>query len=341
MSTLLYRLGSGAARHPWKVISAWLIVAVAVVGSAASGIQLIPEVAKVASQVKVFQRTPNWVISRGDRVVDEKERAVLRALPEAVRVSRDFALDNADALIWPIFSYDEHAREYFTSLAREHLEAQVPDEELRAQLTPDYPIGCKRLLLSDDFYPTLMQDHVDLVDQGVSRIEPNSIVSADGVAHGADVIIWATGFEGTGWQERVPVTGIGGADLAAAWREEPRTLLGVVAPDFPNMYFAYGPNTNLGHGPVTYMLERQAEFFARMLSEMEKESVEVITVRPDVVDDYHERLHARLGRSTWADSSCVSYYKTPDGVITKNWMGSMTEYRGSLAATGMESFEVG
>lgn len=314
---------------------------VAVVGSAASAIQLIPEVAKVASQVEVFQRTPNWVISRGDRVVNEQEQSVLRALPGAVRVNRTFALDNADELIWPIFSYDEHAREYFTSLARAHLEAQVPDEELRTRLTPDYPIGCKRLLLSDDFYPTLMEDHVVLVDQAIRRIEPSGVVSADGATHGADVIIWATGFESTGWQERVAVTGRGGADLAAAWREEPRTLLGVVAPEFPNMYFAYGPNTNLGHGPVTYMLERQAEFFARMLSEMEKESVEVIAVRPDVVDDYHERLHARLGRSTWADPGCVSYYKTQAGVITKNWMGSMAEYRGSLEATGMESFEAG
>lgn len=312
---------------------------VAVIGSAASAIQLIPEVAKIAAHVKVFQRTPNWVISRGDRIVGELERSVFQALPEVVRVNRTFALENADALIWPIFSYQQQARDYFTSLAKDHLEAQVPDEVLRARLTPEYPIGCKRLLLSDDFYPTLMEDHVELVDRAISTVESRSVVSADGQAHEVDAIVWATGFESTGWQEHVRVKGLEGVDLADAWRAEPTTLLGVVAPAFPNMYFAYGPNTNLGHGPVTYMLERQAEFFARMADEMRQKGLKSLTVRQEAVDAYHRRLHEALSTSTWADPSCTSYYKNAEGVVDKNWMGSMADYRRELESTGLDAFD--
>lgn len=311
---------------------------VAVVGSAASAVQLIPEVAQVASEVKVFQRTPNWVISRGDRVVEAGERAVLRALPDAVTASRDFALANADALIWPVFSYDETAREYFTSLALAHLEAQVPDAELRARLTPDYPIGCKRLLLSDDLYPTLGLDHVELVDQGIVRVTQDGVVTSDGSVHEVDVIVWATGFVSSGWEEFVPVRGARGSQLEQAWRDEPRTLLGVSAPDFPNMFYAYGPNTNLGHGPVTYMLECQAEHFAEVVRAMKDEDVQVFEVSEEAVEQYHEQLHKSLATSTWADDGCASYYKNAAGVVTKNWMGSMAEYRDALRVAGTQVY---
>lgn len=313
---------------------------VAVVGSAASAVQLIPEVAKVVSEMTVFQRTPNWVISRGDRVVEDAERSILRSLPEVVEVNRTFALDNADALLWPIFSYKKEVRDYFTALAKAHLEAQVSDPDLRARLTPNYPLGCKRLLLSDDFYPTLMLDHVTLEDQAITRVESNGVVTVDGTLHEVDIIVWATGFESTGWQEHVPVRGVGGLDLADAWKKEPKTLLGVVAHHFPNMYFAYGPNTNLGHGPVTYMLERQAEFFARMMSDMAERDVQVAMVREDIVDSYHKELHEALEQSTWADPSCDSYYKNALGLVDKNWMGSMEEYRTMLENTDLESFEL-
>lgn len=311
---------------------------VAVVGSAASAVQLIPEVAAVASQLKVFQRTPNWVIPRGDRIVGESERRLLRALPDAVAVNREFALANADALIWPIFEPRPEAREFFTSMALGHLEAQIADEDLRSRLTPTYPIGCKRLLLSDDFYPTLALEHVELVDQGVGEVVAGGLITADGASHEVDVIVWATGFEATGWEEHVPVRGVGGTELAESWRDEPRTLLGVAAAEFPNLYFGYGPNTNLGHGPVTYMLERQAEFYARILAEMQERGWTRASVRPDEVELHHKALHTSLRGSTWADPSCASYYKSGDGVVTKNWMGSMGEYRQRLEDVSLDSF---
>lgn len=313
---------------------------VAVVGSAASAVQLIPEVAKVAAEVTVFQRTANWVIPRGDRAIGELERELLDETPQLTQANRTHQLAVADLLIWKAFEYSPKAREHFTSLATEHLQAQVADGDLREALTPDYPIGCKRILLSDDFYPALQLPHVRLVSEAVSSVSGSSISTVSGLAVDADVIIWATGFDAQGWPGWLDVVGREGRLLATEWADVPKTYLGVAVAGFPNFFLAYGPNTNLGHGPVTFMLERQAEYFANVVRHMTDHKVASLSVRPEAVDLFSAELQERLGRSTWADPRCHSYYKLDNGVITKNWMGSMQEYKMAMSAVALENYDI-
>lgn len=313
---------------------------VAVVGSAASAVQLIPEVAKVAGEVTVFQRTANWVIPRGDRTIGDLERELLDETPQMTRANRTHQLAVADLLIWKAFEYSPTAREHFTALATEHLQAQVADVELRAALTPDYPIGCKRILLSDDFYPALQLPHVRLVSDGVASVSGSTVSTSSGHTVDADVIIWATGFDAEGWPGWLDVAGQDGRLLSQEWAEVPQTYLGVAVSGFPNFFLAYGPNTNLGHGPVTFMLERQAEYFAEMVRHMADHGVASVSVRAEAVEEFTAELQERLGRSTWADPRCHSYYKLDNGVITKNWMGSMQEYEDAMSSVELDKYDV-
>lgn len=313
---------------------------VAVVGSAASAVQLIPEVARAASALTVFQRTPNWVIPRGDREIGELERELLDEIPLMTDANRTHQLALADLLIWKAFEYSPKAREHFTALATQHLHAQVGDADLRAALTPEYPIGCKRILLSDDFYPALQLPQVNLVADGVAAVSGSTISSSSGESFDVDVIIWATGFDAVGWPGWLSVSGVDGRLLSDEWSQTPETYLGVAVAGFPNFFLAYGPNTNLGHGPVTFMLERQAEYFASMVKNMTDQGIASVTVRPDVVAKFSRELQDRLGNSTWADPRCHSYYKLDSGVITKNWMGSMQEYEERMREVELESYDV-
>lgn len=300
---------------------------IAVVGSAASAIQVIPELAKLAKVVDVYQRTPNWFIGRGDREIGDLERKLLEENPAMVNADRAHVLAWQDILLWRLFEMNETAQEHYTSLALAHLESQVKDPSLKEKLTPDYPLGCKRILISDDFYPTLQEEHVALITTAIDRLDPTGIITDDGVHREYDVIVWATGFDETGWHQWIPVTGHDGAVLAESWTPNPQAYLGMTVPAFPNFFLMYGPNTNLGHGPITFMLERQAEYIAQAIAFLKESNVQACEVKSDVLSDYQSELNSRLASSAWASPLCSSYYKTDDGTVTKNWMGSMEEYQ--------------
>lgn len=299
---------------------------VAVVGSAASAVQVIPQLAKVASHLDVYQRTPNWVIGRGDREIGDLEKKLLAENPKMVNADRDHQLAWQDILLWRVFEMDETAQEYYQGVAKAHLEAQVQDLEFRNALTPDYPLGCKRILISDDFYTTLQAVHVELVTDPISSLDSSGINTVDGIHREYDIIVWATGFDEIGWHQWIPTKGIKNQTLADAWSPVPTAYLGINVPGFPNFFVMYGPNTNLGHGPITFMLERQAEYIARAIAFMQEAKLNAIDVREDSLREYQNELTGRLATSAWASPSCSSYYKSSDGTITKNWMGSMDEY---------------
>ncbi len=314
---------------------------VGVIGSAASAVQLIPEVAKEAGHLTVFQRTPNWVIPRLDRAITEEEKALMMTALEIAHLGREMIYANADHLFWQVFAWTKEGRAAYTRVALNHLEEQVPDAALRKKLTPDYPIGCKRILITDDFYPALMRDNVSLVTERIDGITPEGVKTADGAMHDLDVIIYATGFETTGWHWSMDVVGRGGKRLDDAWREAPEAYLGIATAGFPNMFMLYGPNTNLGHNTITFMIERQVEYAVKALQEMEARGAASMEVTKAAQDRFNHELQADLAKTTWADPGCNSWYKTADGRITQNWGSHTRDYAKATATVVLDDYTLG
>ena len=309
---------------------------VGVVGSAASAVQLIPEVAKVAGHLTVFQRTPNWLLPRMDREITEEEMALLVTAPHVAQLTREQLYQNADYLFWQAFSWTPQGRAAFTRQATMHLEAQVADPKLRRKLTPAYPIGCKRVLFADDYYPALQRSNVTLETAPIDRITARGVRTRDGVEHGLDVLVYATGFETTGWHWSLEVAGRDGRRLSEQWKHRPEAYLGITVSGFPNLFMLYGPNTNLGHNSITFMLERQSEYITQALVEMRRRGLNAIEPSREAQDRFNRELQEALAHTAWADPGCNSWYKTAEGHITQNWSSHTRDY---AEATKMVHFE--
>ena len=302
---------------------------VGVIGSAASAVQLIPEVAKVAAHLVVFQRSPNWVVPRNDHPITPETKALMATdLDTAIRLGaaqRAMIFDTADTFSWQAFQWTLEGRAAFTRTALDHLAAQVSDAELRAKLTPDYPIGCKRILIADDFYPALMRDNVTLETAPIAAIEPGGVRAEDAL-HDLDVLIYATGFETTEWNWSLTVSGTGGRTLREAWADGPEAYLGIMVAGFPNMFLLYGPNTNLGHNSISYMIECQVAFMLRTLDALEDEEKATASVTADGQRRFNDRVAQLLANTVWADPHCRSWYKAANGRVYQNWAGNCADY---------------
>ncbi len=313
---------------------------VAVIGSAASAVQIVPEIAKVVKHLTVFQRTPNWIVPRLDRAITEEEKVLIMSEPHVAMLNRDLLYRNADYLTWQAFSWTQAGRDAFTRIALNHLEAQIPDPALRHTLTPDYPIGCKRVLVADDYYPALLRSNVALETDGIARITPTGIETNSGKRIEVDVIVYATGFETTGWQWSVDVIGKGGVRLRDAWATSPQAYLGITTALFPNLFILYGPNTNLGHNSITFMLERQAEYVVQALKQMCERKLAAMEVKANAQARFLEELQTALSKTVWADEHCHSWYKNAEGVITQNWSSHTRDYAAATEKVRWEDYEV-
>lgn len=313
---------------------------VGVIGSAASAVQFIPEIAKEAAHLTVFQRTPNWVVPRNDQAVSDETKALMATnIDVAMRLGasqRAMIFDNADTFFWQAFQWTPQGRAAFTRTALDHLHAQVPDAALRAKLTPDYPIGCKRILITDDFYPALMRDNVTLETAGITAIEPGGVRTADGFTE-LDVLIFATGFETTEWRWSMEVVGEDGRTLGEAWREGPEAYLGIMVAGFPNMFMLYGPNTNLGHNSISFMLEAQVGYMLKTLAALEGEGATAATVTPEGQQRFNHRIEQLLSGTVWSDPQCRSWYKAANGRVYQNWAGSCADYAAATADVDREA----
>lgn len=315
---------------------------VGVIGAAASAIQLIPQIAKTAGKVTVFQRTPNWIIPRMDRAITLEEKMLMMTDPElAVRLgetNRQLIWEQADKYFWQAFKWTEAGRAAYDRIARNHLEEQVEDPALRAKLTPDYPVGCKRILISDDYYPALQRDNVELETGPIARIQSNGVEMQDGSLHACDILVFATGFETTGWNWSVDVVGSDGVHLNDAWSQAPQAYKGVTVNGFPNFFVLYGPNTNLGHNSIIYMLERQVEYAVKVTDAMADANYQAFEPTKTAQDSFNADLQRRLAETVWADPTCSSWYKNDEGLITQNWCGSTQDYADEVANVVMEDY---
>ena len=336
----------GAKMHSarWDHSVSWAGKRVAVIGSAASAVQIIPEVAKTAGHLTVYQRTPNWVTPRRDVPISPQEQALMFTQPEAAMDigarGRQLIYDSADHFFWQVFEWTEAGRAAYTTIATNHLNEQVKDPELRKKLTPDYPIGCRRILISDDYFPALQRDNVDLVTQAPSKIDAKGVTTPDGDYREFDILIFATGFETTEWKWSVDVQGVDGKHLNDVWADHPSAYAGVTVNGFPNLFVLYGPNTNLGHNSITFMLERQVEYMMKAIEAMDANSAKAMMPKKAAQDDWNARIQADLRKTVWADPACNSWYKTDDGLITQNWSSHTRDYAKAVEAVKVEDYEL-
>lgn len=297
---------------------------VAVIGNGASAIQFIPQIAPKVGKLLIFQRSPNWVIAKGDRAMTRVEKALFRHLPWLAALKRAAIHWELEARFFA-FRKDSPLSGLFEQVARWHLRWQVSNPKLREALTPDYPIGCKRVLLSDDYYPALQRENVELVTQGLERIEGRRIVTQDGRTHEVDTLIFATGFEATSFLAPMRFEGLGGRTLEEEWKEGAEAYLGLAVPGFPNFYMLYGPNTNLGHNSIISMLELQVRYIVQCLQAMREKDLLWLDVRREAMVAFNTELRRNLSQTVWA-AGCHSWYKTASGKITNNWSGFVTDY---------------
>jgi cation diffusion facilitator CzcD-associated flavoprotein CzcO len=312
---------------------------VAVIGSGASAIQIVPELARSAARLHVLQRTPPWIIPRRDRGYLRAERALFDRLPALRRAYRSLLYWRMESLFLAFKPGSRFAR-LLTGMATRHLERQVQDPVLRGALTPDYPIGCKRVLVSDDYYPALGRPGVELVTAAIERFVPEGIRLRDGRVLELDAVVFATGFDAQALVAPMRVEGPDGTTLEQAWAGGPQAHLGMTVAGMPNLFLLYGPNTNLGHNSIIFMLECQFAYVLRCLEELRRSGASTIEVRPEAMARFNARLQQRLSTSVWT-AGCSNWYMTGSGRIVNNWWGPSSAYWWATRRPRLRDFAVG
>ncbi|WP_433269312.1 flavin-containing monooxygenase [Actinosynnema sp. CS-041913] len=299
---------------------------VAVVGTGASAIQFVPRIADDVARLTLFQRTPPWIMPKMDRSINTWEQKLFRALPVTQRLYRDFVYWTRESSALG-FAVNPKIMELAQNIAKRHLRSQVPDRELRAKLQPDYTMGCKRVLISNDFYPTLMKSTVDLNTDGIAEVRAHSVVDRAGVEHEVDAIIYGTGFHVVDSFDYLDIQGKGGVDLAKQWRETGiETYYGITVSGFPNLFFLLGPNTGLGHNSVVFMIESQIRYVRQCLQLLDRHRADEIDVRPEVQARFNERLQRKLSKGVWTEGGCKSWYLDAQGINRTVWPGFTWRY---------------
>jgi cation diffusion facilitator CzcD-associated flavoprotein CzcO len=297
---------------------------VAVVGSGATAIQIVPEIARDARRVHVFQRSAPWVVPRRDRPYTRLERRLYGASPAARRAYRA-AMFWQRELNFRAFRPSTPMSKLFVRIATKHLEEQVPDVALRERLLPDYPVGCKRVLISDDWYPALQQPNVELVTDPIERFVPEGVRTRDGALRELDAVVFATGFDSQALVAPMRIEGPDGVTLDERWEGGPRAHLGLTVAGMPNLFLLYGPNTNLGHNSILFMLECQIAYVLECLEELWRRGARALEVRAEAMERFDARVQEELRSSVW-NGGCSNWYKTDDGRITNNWSGPCLDY---------------
>ncbi|MBM0124629.1 flavin-containing monooxygenase [Pimelobacter simplex] len=308
---------------------------VAVVGTGASAIQVVPAIVERVASLTVLQRSAPYVVPKPDGTYSARQQRRFGSHPRLHRLTRQGVFHLSEQLNRTLDS-DGPLAEVLHRAWQVHLRRQVGDPALRERLVPDYPLGCKRLLFSNDWYPALTRPHVAVVTDAISSVEPDGIRTSDGRLHEVDVIVFGTGFAATDFLAGIDVRGRGGRRLSDAWDGGARAHLGMAVPEFPNFFVLYGPNTNLGGSSIIGMLEAQAGYVARAAAHVRDRGP--VEVRRDRAAAYDDEMQRRLGESVW--SSCASWYRDPSGRITTNWPGTVREYQRRTAAFDASDFRV-
>ncbi len=301
---------------------------VAVVGTGASVIQIVPAIADTVRSLTIFQRSPAYVIAKPDRAFRSWEQSAFAHLPGADKAYRAWLYAKMDVRFVGFTQTNAVTDtvggwllKWYTRVSRSITIDGVPQEAI----TPDYPVGCKRLLISNDYYDTLAKPNVTMVTSGIERITAGGVRDRSGVEHPADTLVWGTGFDALNFLAGIEVTGTAGEKLSDVWAEGAEAYLGLAVPGFPNFFLLYGPNTNLGHSSILFMVERAADYVVALLAEMGRTGARTAEVRTAAHRTFSADVQERMAQTAWV-GNCTSWYKTAAGRITNNWPGFTTQY---------------
>ncbi|MFI0407514.1 flavin-containing monooxygenase [Actinomadura sp. 3N508] len=297
---------------------------VAVVGTGASAIQIVPEIAREAAELRLFQRSAPYVIDKKDRPYRGWEKAVLASVPGAYELSRARIYAAYESRALGFVKYPR-LMALLEKRFRNALADGVGDPVLRDALLPRYPMGCKRILLSSDYYPALARPNVHLVTDPITAVTPSGVRTGER-EHEVDVIVYATGFRSTEFLSPMKIVGRGGRELNEAWRDGAQAHLGITVSGFPNLFLLYGPYTNLGHNSIIYMLESQFRYVLGCVEALRRGGLDWIDVRRDVQDAFTREMRERLRTTVW-EAGCESWYMRADGKVVNNWPGFTFAYR--------------
>ena len=308
---------------------------VAVIGSAASAVQFVPEIREQAGMVHLFQRTANWVTPKLDTPYTEEELEAFRRDPTPIL---EFRRQIEDSMNKGMTFADPDKLALSVAAGNANLE-KVQDPVLREKLRPQHPFGCKRPLMSNVYYPAFNEPNLELVTEPITRITPNGVVTEDGREREVDTIILATGFAATRYLAALDVVGRGGRSIGEAWSDGAAAYLGITTAGFPNLFMLYGPNTN--NGSIITMIEYQVEHVVAHLRRMRDEGLAWVDVRPEPMARFNEEVQEAIaGVPVW-NAGCNGYYRTPSGRIVTQWPFSMNEFRARTAVVDPDAFESG
>ena len=309
---------------------------VAVIGTGASAAQFIPHVQERAAHMDVFQRTPPWVLPKPDFAHGERTHRLFRRFPAAQRALRNGVYYFAESLVYGL-ARDQRALKPNEALGRWLLRRQVKDPVLREKLTPDYRIGCKRIVFANDYFPALDAPNADVITEPIREVVRDGIVTADGVHRGYDTILLGTGFDVWGQASAERLIGRDGRSLMEVWEPTgPVAYRGTSVAGFPNHFLIIGPNTGLGNNSMINIIEAQVEYMIEALRTMDRASLASVDVRPDAQDRHNEQIQERMVGTVWTGGGCKSWYLTEDGVNRTLWPSYSNEFKRSL-----ERFQAG
>jgi cation diffusion facilitator CzcD-associated flavoprotein CzcO len=302
-------------------------------------VQFIPEIAPLSERLLVFQRSANWIFRKPNRDYTRLEQWLGARFPLLLRLYRLRVWLFGELLIYPLMRNRKWAQGRARRHTLEFIEEQIDDPELRRKLVPDYPIGAKRVLFTNNYYEALNRDDVLLITTPIERIAPRGVVTQDGVLHELDAIVLATGFQTNDFLAPIKITGRGGVALDDVWKEGAEAYLGISVSGFPNLFLMYGPNTNLGHNSIIVMIECQARYIVSCIRELERRGLRWLDVKAPLQRRYNEALQRRLREMAWTGVADSWYLR--EGKVTNNWPGRTTEYWWRTRRPDLGAYELG
>ncbi|MEM8861634.1 MAG: NAD(P)/FAD-dependent oxidoreductase [Chloroflexota bacterium] len=314
---------------------------VASIGTGASAIQYIPEIAPDVRRLDVYQRSAPWVTPRNDAPRRPWVKRLFQRFPLFMNLHRSWIYWMLEMRVFWFLGKSEAIKKFAKSEALKHIEAGISDPELRQRVTPNYTIGCKRVLVSDDYYPALNRQNVELVTSPIQEIQPNCIIDADGNKRPTDIIILGTGFVASEFLTDMQVIGRGGRKLFDEWNSTggPEAYAGIQVSGYPNLFFLLGPNTGLGHNSVVHIIESNYNYIFDYMRMVQEKNVPFLDIDPAAQADFNSDLQDKLDKTVWQSGGCTSWYQTDAGRNTTLWPGSTVAYRRLTRRVNQEAFQ--
>jgi len=297
---------------------------VGVIGNAASAVQFIPEIAKVAGEVIVFQRSANWMLPKQDRMYREWEKKLVRRIPLLLKLYRIKIWLLGGGLFFLMQNSNQWLRKLYQAQSIKFIKDHIKDEDLVKTLTPLFPMGAKRVLFSDTYYPALARNNVKLVTSKIQGMHSSGVQTSEG-SYDVDVLIFGTGFITNPFLKEIEVTGVNNKSIKDIWSKGSQNYLGISVHGFPNLFMMYGPNTNLGHNSIIIMSEAQANYIAQCIQKMKDDQLKSMDVKKEVMEAYYQETQERLNKMIWATEG-ESWYRSADGSSPNNYPGRTMEY---------------